>query len=173
MLAALRMLLGPDRLFEGGAGNTRLRPLMEQSHKEQNEVSTRLAEQLLEAGWILLRGFDAAGLEVNNPSHTDGGLITVLLRLVFLLYAEDEALMPADWLYGQHYSVSGLADRLRQDRMEHQNGMADRRGAWAALLSLSPLCTTVAAPARPICRPGMAICLIRIATPFWRADWRA
>jgi hypothetical protein len=37
-----------------------LRPLMEQSRKEQNEVSTRLAEQVLEALWILLRGFDAA-----------------------------------------------------------------------------------------------------------------
>jgi hypothetical protein len=48
MLAALQMLLGPDRLFEGGASNTRLRPLMEQSRKEQNEVSTRLAEQVLE-----------------------------------------------------------------------------------------------------------------------------
>ena len=34
MLAALQMLLGPDRLFEGGASNTRLRPLMEQSRKE-------------------------------------------------------------------------------------------------------------------------------------------
>jgi hypothetical protein len=52
-----------------------------------------------------------------------GGLITVLLRLVFLLYAEDEALMPKDSLYGQHYSVSGLADRLRQERFEHQNAM--------------------------------------------------
>jgi hypothetical protein len=44
--------------------------------------------------------------------------------------------MPADSLYGQHYSVSGLADRLRQERFEHQSGMADRRGAWASLLSL-------------------------------------
>jgi hypothetical protein len=136
MLAAVQMLLGPDRLFEGGASNTRLRPLMEQSRKEQNEVSTRLAEQVLEALWILLRGFDAAGLEVEDPSHIYGGLITVLLRLVFLLYAEDEELMPTDSLYGQHYSVGGLAQRLRQDRDDYQNAMEGRRGAWATLLSL-------------------------------------
>jgi hypothetical protein len=136
MLAALQMLLGPDRLFEGGASNTRLRPLMEQSRKEQNEVSTRLAEQVLEALWILLRGFDAAGLEVEDPSHIYGGLITVLLRLVFLLYAEDEELMPTDSRYDQHYSVGGLAQRLRQDRADYQNAMEGRRGAWAALLSL-------------------------------------
>lgn len=136
MLAAVQMLLGPDRLFEGGASNTRLRPLMEQSRKEQNEVSTRLAEQVLEALWILLRGFDAAGLEIDDPSHIYGGLITVLLRLVFLLYAEDEELMPTDSLYGQHYSVGGLAQRLRQDRTDYQNAMEGRRGAWATLLSL-------------------------------------
>jgi len=109
---------------------------MEQSRKEQNEVSTRLAEQVLEALWILLRGFDAAGLEVEDPSHIYGGLITVLLRLVFLLYAEDEELMPSDSLYGQHYSVGGLALRLRQDRADYQNAMEGRRGAWATLLSL-------------------------------------
>ena len=44
-----------------------------------------------------------------TAGHIYGGLITVLLRLVFLLYAEDEELMPTDSLYGQHYSVSGLA----------------------------------------------------------------
>ena len=136
MLAALQMLLGPDRLFEGGSSVTRLKPLMAASRKEQNEVSTRLAEQVLEALWILVKGFDAAGSPPAEPQHIYGGLITVLLRLVFLLYAEDEELMPVDSLYGQHYSVSGLALRLRQDRDEHQNQMEGRRGAWAGLLSL-------------------------------------
>jgi len=136
MLAALQMLLGPDRLFEGGSSATRLKPLMAASRKEQNEVSTRLAEQVLEALWILVKGFDAAGAPPAEPEHIYGGLITVLLRLVFLLYAEDEELMPVDSLYGQHYSVSGLALRLRQDRAEHQNQMEGRRGAWAGLLSL-------------------------------------
>jgi hypothetical protein len=44
MLAALQMLLGQDRLFEAGSSATRLKPLMAASRKEQNEVSTRLAE---------------------------------------------------------------------------------------------------------------------------------
>jgi hypothetical protein len=150
MLGALELLLGVDRLF-GGNPEQRLPAVLAASRKNQNEVSTRLAEQVLEALWELLLGFDAAerlacqsGRTVLGelPSSEEGqkqlygGLITVLLRLVFLLYAEDEALMPADSLYGQHYSVSALADRLRQERVEHQSGMADRRGAWASLLSL-------------------------------------
>jgi hypothetical protein len=150
MLGALELLLGVDRLF-GGSPEQRLPALLAASRKNQNEVSTRLAEQVLEALWELLLGFDEAeriaqesGRTIlgdlpkseEGQKHLYGGLITVLLRLVFLLYAEDEALMPADSLYGQHYSVSGLADRLRQERFEHQSGMADRRGAWASLLSL-------------------------------------
>jgi len=150
MLGALELLLGVDRLF-GGNPEQRLPALLVASRKNQNEVSTRLAEQVLEALWELLLGFDAAErvardaggtvlgeLPTNEAGqkHLYGGLITVLLRLVFLLYAEDEALMPKDSLYGQHYSVSALADRLRQERFEHQGAMVDRRGAWASLLSL-------------------------------------
>jgi len=150
MLGALELLLGVDRLF-GGNPEQRLPALLAASRKNQNEVSTRLAEQVLEALWELLLGFDeaeriareAGGTVLGElpkseegQKHLYGGLITVLLRLVFLLYAEDEALMPADSLYGQHYSVSALADRLRQERFEHQGAMADRRGAWASLLSL-------------------------------------
>jgi hypothetical protein len=150
MLGALELLLGVDRLF-GGNPEQRLPAVLVASRKNQNEVSTRLAEQVLEALWELLLGFDEAERIAREASgtvlgqlpnseegqkHLYGGLITVLLRLVFLLYAEDEALMPADSLYGQHYSVSALADRLRQDRFEHQGAMADRRGAWASLLSL-------------------------------------
>jgi hypothetical protein len=150
MLGALELLLGVDRLF-GGNPEQRLPALLAASRKNQNEVSTRLAEQVLEALWELLLGFDdaeriareAGGTVLGElpkseegQKHLYGGLITVLLRLVFLLYAEDEALMPKDSLYGQHYSVSALADRLRQERFEHQGAMADRRGAWASLLSL-------------------------------------
>ena len=150
MLGALELLLGVDRLF-GGNPDQRLPAVLAASRKNQNEVSTRLAEQVLEALWELLLGFDAAerlaqqsGRTVlgalptteEGQKHLYGGLITVLLRLVFLLYAEDESLMPSDSLYGQHYSVSALADRLRQERVEHQSGMAERRGGWASLLSL-------------------------------------
>lgn len=149
MIGALEMLLGPDRLFEAGASNLRLNTLMEQSRKEQNEVGTRLSEQVLEALWILVRGFDEAedksklsgksilrDLPDKNPNHLYGGFLTILLRLVFLLYVEDEELMPQDSVYVQNYSVSGLAAKLRADRIKYQSGMEGRYGAWSSLLSL-------------------------------------
>jgi hypothetical protein len=151
ILAALQLLLGADRLFQE-ADNRRLPALLAESRKYQNEVSTRLAEQVLGALLELLRGFQAADeatrgallgeLSRQDPQHIYGGLLTVLLRLVFLLYAEDRGLMPAESTYAAHYSVTGLYLRLREDAGRHPDTMDQRFGAWAALLSLFRLVYT-------------------------------
>ncbi|WP_293256582.1 type IIL restriction-modification enzyme MmeI [Nannocystis sp.] len=150
-LGACLMLLGADRLF-GESDNRRLPALLSESRKYQNEVSTRLAEQVLGALLELLRGFQAAdeatrgellgALSTDDPQHIYGGLLTVLLRLVFLLYAEDRGLMPGEPTWAAHYSVTGLYLRLREDAGRNPDTMDQRFGAWAALLSLFRLVYT-------------------------------
>jgi hypothetical protein len=61
------------------------------------------------------------------------------MRLVFLLYAEDEALMPADAVYEQNYKLSGIFERLRQDAADYPDTMEQRYSAWAGLMSLCRL----------------------------------
>ena len=61
------------------------------------------------------------------------------MRLVFLLYAEDEALMPTDAVYEQNYKVSGIFEQLQQDAAEFPDTMEQRFGAWAGLMSLCRL----------------------------------
>src|SRR5439155_9426202 len=56
---ALRLLLGETRLLSLPRAQ-RLAALLEDSRKFQNEVSERLAEQVLQALYELLRGFQAA-----------------------------------------------------------------------------------------------------------------
>ncbi len=151
ILGALIMLLGQDRLFRE-ADNRRLPALLAESRKYQNEVSVRLAEQVLGALIELLRGFQSAdeatrgqllgALSREDPQHIYGGLLTVLLRLVFLLYAEDRGLMPGDPTWSGHYSVTGLYLRLREDAGKYPDTMDQRHGAWAALLSLFRLVFT-------------------------------
>ena len=85
--------------------------------------SRQSSPQVLGALHELLRGLLAAERTVqgqprhaiwraNDPHHLYEGLLTVLLRLVFLLYAEDRDLIPsrtekeARWLYDQGYSVA-------------------------------------------------------------------
>ena len=145
ILAAFDMLLGADALF-GGAEEARLPALLARSREAQAEVSTRLARQVLEALYELLRGFVAADaragrgalaiLARRRPDRLYGGLITALMRMVFVLYAEDRGLMPDHPVYQQHYSLGGLFARLRADEAAWPDTMDQRFGAWAQLLSL-------------------------------------
>ena len=145
ILGAMEMLLSAFRVFSATTGR-RLQNLLEDSRKYQVEVSTTLANQVLDALWELLRGFQMADAAVDgkllseiaatNLQHIYGGLITTLMRLVFLLYAEDEGLMPPDDIYQRNYSVSGLYERLREDVGNYPDTMDQRYVAWVWLLSL-------------------------------------
>jgi len=145
MFAALQMLLCADRMFSLG-DNQRLPAILENSRKYQNTVSTQLAEQVLEALYELMRGFQAADdvrrgellreVLANDPNHVYSGLLTVLMRLVFVMYAEDRDLLSSDPIYSNHYSVTGLFNRLREDSGRHPDTMNQRFGAWSQLITL-------------------------------------
>ena len=149
LLAAVHMLLSANRVLGIGLAKPerqRLSAILAESRRYQNEVSAKLAEQVLAALYDLLRGFQAADdarhgdllrdVLAASPNQVYNGLLTVLLRLVFLLYAEDRGLMSADSMYVNHYSVVGLFDRLRADHARYPDTMDQRFGAWAQLLTL-------------------------------------
>lgn len=145
IFAALEMLLGYERFFTLPR-EQRLPGLLAGSRRYQNEVSVQLAGQVLGALYELLRGLQAADNQVGRrllaevlqteADQVYAGLLSVLLRLVFLLYAEDRGLMPPHELYSRHYSVGGLYDRLRADAGQHPDTMDQRYGAWAHLLAV-------------------------------------
>jgi hypothetical protein len=145
ILAALDLLLGAYRLFRAPA-RERLPALLEASREAQNTVSTKLARQVLGSLYELLRGFVAADgrdpehrlqtLARQRPEELYGGLVTALMRLVFILYAEDRDMMPQDPVYEQHYGLRGLFAKLREDAARHGDLMDRRYGAWARLLAL-------------------------------------
>ena len=143
---AMRELLGQHRLLLGPR-ESRLAALLEDSRKYQNEVSERLSEQVLHALYELLRGFQAAHdaskgtlLEQpldDAPDEVYRGLLTVVLRLVFLLYAEERDMLPQDETFVRSYSLASLYERLREDAALHPDTMDQRYGAYAQLLVLT------------------------------------
>ncbi|MGA2617876.1 MAG: type IIL restriction-modification enzyme MmeI [Thermoguttaceae bacterium] len=145
MFAALHMLLEAPRLFSM-AEKQRLPAILADSRKYQNVVSTQLAVQVLAALYELVRGFQAADDQRKgqlladvlreDPNHVYAGLLTVLMRLVFVLYAEDRNLLSSDPVYANFYSVTGLFERLRTDEGRYTDTMDQRYGAWAQLLTL-------------------------------------
>ena len=147
LCSALRLLLSEQRLL-ALPRDQRLAALLESSRKYQNEVSERLSEQVLHALYELLRGFQAAhdssgGELLREPLSEDGdrndiyrGLLSVILRLVFLLYAEERGMLPEDENFARYYSLAGLYQRLREDAALNPDTMDQRFGAWAQLLVL-------------------------------------
>jgi hypothetical protein len=145
IVAALHMLLSADRLFTVPTAQ-RLPAILRESRKYQNQVSTKLAEQVLAALNELLRGFQAANEATQgellkdtlqkDPTHIYGGLLASLMRLVFILYAEDRGLLPLDPIFVNNYTVAGLFQRLREDNARFPDTMDQRYGGWAQLLTL-------------------------------------
>ncbi|HUF76424.1 MAG TPA: N-6 DNA methylase, partial [Longimicrobiales bacterium] len=142
---ALRLLLSQARFLSLPRAQ-RLSSLLEQSRRFQNEVSERLAEQVLHALYDLLRGLqtahDASRGELlryplaDHPDEVYRGLLTVVLRLVFLLYAEERDMLPEDDTFLRGYRLAGLHERLREDAALFPDPMDQRFGAWAQLLVL-------------------------------------
>lgn len=145
MLSALKMLLSPERLWTLPT-KQRLPAVLEESRKYQNQVSTELAEQVLGALAELLKGFQAADEHARgalltemlseDPDEVYGGLLSVLLRLVFVLFSEDRGLLPDDEVYREGYSITRLFERLREDAALNPDTMDLRYGAWGQLLAL-------------------------------------
>jgi hypothetical protein len=147
MLGGLKLLLDRSSLFTA-ADSHRLPALLKKSRDAQAAVSTALAEQVLGALHELLRGLDSAEpalireFAVSRPDHLYEGLLAVLMRLVFVLYAEDRDLLPsrtdgrAREIYETSYSVRGLYATLVEDAALNPDTMDERRGGWGRLLAL-------------------------------------
>lgn len=143
--AALRLLLSERRLLTLPRAQ-RLSALLLESREHQNSVSERLSEQVLHALYELLRGLQAAdgdrggallrAVVAQRPEDVYHGLLTVVLRLVFLLYAEERDLLPQAETFRRAYALGALHARLREDAALHPDTMDRRYGAWAQLLAL-------------------------------------
>ncbi len=145
ILDAMVMLLHKQRWF--GVEETRALPaILFDSRRRQAEVTSALADQVFEALETLLRGFEAAAERdrssdlretlVEAPDQVYGGLLTVLLRLVFMLFAEDRGLLPVEHdVYAKNYSVLDLFEQLQADAGAFPDAMSRRFGAWSRLLA--------------------------------------
>ncbi|MBZ4372049.1 type IIL restriction-modification enzyme MmeI [Corallococcus sp. AS-1-6] len=143
---AMVMLLHARRFF-GVLPEHQLPALLEQSRRRQADVTEELADQVLEALSILLTGFETAAERdgsraldeafARGEDHVYGGLLSTLLRLVFILYAEDQGLLPVDQEpYRDDLSVKALHEQLVEDASQYPDAMNRRFGAWPRLLAL-------------------------------------
>jgi hypothetical protein len=149
LLAALELLLHARRAYTAAPDHT-LEGLLAASRRRQADVTEKLAKQVFEAVELLVAGFEAAAARDSGGGedwlraaleeehdHFYQGVLSVVLRVVFLLYAEDQSLLPVEHpVYAQHLSLAGLNARLSHDVGAHPESMHHRFGAYGQLLSL-------------------------------------
>jgi hypothetical protein len=144
-LAAFVALL-ERRRFLGVAARDRLPELLERSTQAQEEVTTALGAQVRSAVELLIRKLDeldrdTGGAVLRDVSDDDlyAGVVTVMMRVVFLLFAEERRLLPSDDAgYDTAYSVGRLVEQLERRAAIHGEGTLEHRtGAWHRLLALT------------------------------------
>ncbi|MDP1757785.1 MAG: ATP phosphoribosyltransferase regulatory subunit [Pseudohongiella sp.] len=138
-LQAFVHLLGIRRFFVDET--EQLPALFDRSLKYQDEVTDALGEQVRRAVEVLIQALDKADQDrdrellrdVKEPELYEAAL-TVMMRLVFLLSAEERGLLLlGDERYEANYALSTLRMQLRKESEE----ILERRwDAWSRLLAI-------------------------------------
>ncbi len=132
-------LLGIRRFFVDRS--EQLPALLDESLKLQDEVTEALGEQVRRAVEVLIQALDRADVDRNRellegvePTELYEAGLTVMMRIVFLLSAEERGLLLlGDERYEANYAVSTLRMQLRGESEE----ILERRwDAWSRLLSM-------------------------------------
>lgn len=138
-LQAFVNLLGIRRFFVDDS--ERLPALLDASLKLQDEVTDALGEQVRRAIEVLVQALDRADVDRNRelladvePPELYEAALTVLMRIVFLLSAEERGLLLLDdEAYQACYAVSTLRMQLRA---ESEEILERRQDAWSRLLAM-------------------------------------
>lgn len=142
-LDAFVSLLGRHRTFNVPEDEM-LEALLDRSVADQQEITDQLGYQVRKAVEILVQTLDRLDADCQrkllcgiSEGRVYEAALTVMMRLVFLLSAEQRGLLLlADPLYQQFYAVTTLAGQLRETANQQGEEVLERRmDAWCRLLA--------------------------------------
>ncbi|MDP9389479.1 MAG: hypothetical protein M3Q48_16580 [Actinomycetota bacterium] len=141
--AGLVSVLGARRFFAVEADQT-LERLFERAADAEAEITKGLGRSVRRSVELLVAAMSRDDIANQGPVLGDvaatevyESAVTVLMRLVFLLFAEERRLLPAeDHLWAESYSVLTLRDDLRVSAARDGDDALERRStAWHRLLA--------------------------------------
>ena len=141
--AAFIALLHAQRFFNAAERDT-LEALFERSALTQSDLTKTLGLQVRKAVELMIGAFSRSDRERRGelldelaPHTIYEAAATVMMRLVFLLYAEERDLLPiGDPIYAENYAVSTLRDQLEADAVRLGDEPLERRAtAWLRLIA--------------------------------------
>jgi hypothetical protein len=110
----------------------------------QQDLTRTLGLQVRKAVELMIAAFSRANREQGGalldalpPHDVYEAAATVMMRLVFLLYAEEQEMLPIeDPLYAAYYAISTLRDQLEDDAVRLGDEPLERRATgWRRLLA--------------------------------------
>ncbi|MER8037830.1 Eco57I restriction-modification methylase domain-containing protein [Streptomyces hydrogenans] len=149
VVRAFRSLLSRRRFFSFDEPET-LVGLLKKSLAAGDDVTDALGVQVRQAVELLVDAIgraDARAMEKGTPGlRAEGvaardvyrGAVAVMMRIVFLFYAEERGLLPSDNpVYAQSYSARFLRDELKQRAdADGEDSLEHTTSAWHRLIAL-------------------------------------
>lgn len=136
-----------QRRFRASDAEQRLTRLLERSELEAEEITEALGTQVRRSVELLVQAFSEARLEAakagdpdpltEKPDDIYQAAVTVMMRIVFLLFAEDRDMLPTEQLYWDSYAIRDLLDDLRAQAAGGEEHLEETFDAWHRLLAVS------------------------------------
>jgi len=144
---AFTSLVGVRRQV-GVAEDERLPSLFQGSLLQQEEITDTLGKQVRNAVELLVQSFSESRIAALSSNKQDPlpasekepyeAAVTVMMRIVFLLFAEERDLLPVDQeLYGRSYGVSGILDELEEEERRDSTSLDRTSATWHRVLATS------------------------------------
>ncbi len=131
----------------GGEPSERLPALFEESVAAAEEITEALGAQVRRAVELLIQSFSESALEAQRRGQSDPlptrthdiyeATVTVMMRTVFLLFAEERGLLPTGELFEQGYGISRELDRLVAESAPGEETLDATSLTWHRLLATS------------------------------------
>ena len=144
-LKAFYSLFNIGIVFNGFDEAKSLPQLIDESLQHQDNVTQTLGTQVSRAVEVLIQSIDRINHDHNDellagvePEELYEAGLTLMMRLVFLLCAEERGLLLlGDQAYESNYALSTLRAKLREDASLHGDEVLSyRKNAWARLLAI-------------------------------------
>ncbi|MGO9381174.1 MAG: DNA methyltransferase [Mycobacterium sp.] len=132
----------------GGDPAERLPVLFAESVAAAEEITEALGAQVRRAVELLIQSFSESAAEARRRGQPDPlpadthqtyeAAVTIMMRVVFLLFAEERGLLPSGQLFDQAYGISRELDRLQnRETQESEEALDSTFLTWHRLLATS------------------------------------
>ncbi|NVN50335.1 DNA methyltransferase [Mycolicibacterium hippocampi] len=126
----------------------RLPRLLQRSELEAEEITEALGTQVRKSVELLVQAFSETRLLAaendepdplaERPDDVYQAAVTVMMRVVFLLFAEERGMLPTERLYWDSYAIRELLDDLKGRALAHGEEQLDEtHEVWHRLLAVS------------------------------------